>query len=449
MFSNDDYMYSRLSPYEMVALTFCDGKNTKGQVRTFMSEGLALSEDDSGKIIENLVTHYHGRNPILVPLADTAESVTTINAARVLHELSLGRKTDSETARLDMPLTLLLMPTYRCQTDCIYCYSQRPELSHGDEMPVGRWIELIDEAGSLGIDRINFSGGDPLMYRGIMKLLEVSARYRMCYILPTKTTIKPKRARTLSRVLSANGEIQISVDSFDHDIATLMTRTPDYAIHARQSIKNLRDAGVQVTTNTVVTPHNYSTVADLIYELKALGVHKANITNYGRSAYRHDNSLLLGHEQIIKLHHTISEIRDELNWELLSCNAEARDFSIPGNNTVEAWNERSSCSGGFSAMCLLPNGDVTLCEQVPDEEPFVVGNVRENSLMEIWNSQRLLDFISPEKSRFAGTACAECEEFDACHRLVGRCFKDSYFTYGKLFFPSPNCPKAPLGVRLA
>lgn len=449
VFSNDDYMYSLLSPYEMVALAFCNGKNTRSQVRTLLSEVVGLSEDDSQNIIQGLVTHYHGREPILVLCIDTAGTVATINAARILHELSLGRMTDSETARLDVPLTLLLIPTYHCLTDCIYCYSQRPEISRDDEMPVERWMEIIDEAGSLGIDRVTFSGGDPLMYKGILNLLEISARYRMCYILPTKTTIKPKRARALARVLSVHGEIQISVDSFDHDIAAFMTRTPGYADHARQSIMNLRDAGVRVTTNTVVTPHNYSTIADLVYELKELGVHKANVTNYNRSAYRHDDSLLLSPEQITELNHTVSEIRDELNWELLSCNAEARDFSVPGNNTVEAWNERASCSGGFSAMCLLPNGDVTLCEQAPDEEQFVVGNVRESSLMEIWNSQRLLDFISPDRSCFVDTACAECDEFDACHRIVGRCFKDSYFTYGRLFFPSPNCPKAPPGLRLA
>ena len=449
IFSNDDYMYAFLSANEMVALAFCDGITRLGEVRTLVSEALSVPSGDARRIIQGLTENYNGREPVLIPLQAPGTEFTRINAARVLHELSIRPSKASKTIRLDVPLTLLFMPTYRCRTDCVYCYSPRPEIARKDEMPPQRWCEIIEEAGSLGIDRVTFSGGDPLMYPGISELLEVCARYRMCYILPTKTPVRPKRARTLARVLSAHGEIQISVDSFDPDVAAYMTKTPGYADQARQSIRNLRNAGVSVTTNTVVTPHNLATVSDLIRELRNLGVHKANITNYNRSGYRHDDGLMLSVGQVTQLNESVARIREALGWEQLSCNAEVRDFSVPGANTEEAWVHRANCSGGFSAMCILPDGDVTLCEQVPNEPAFVVGSVRQQSLMEVWNSKRLLEFISPDRSRFRGTACAQCEEFDVCHTQTGRCFKDSYLSFGKIFAPSPNCPKAPRGLRMA
>ena len=188
-------------------------------------------------------------------------------------------------------------------------------------MTPARWVEVLTEAGEVGVDLITFSGGDPLTYPEIEQLLAVVSRYHMAFILPTKTLVTRSRAKQLSELISEYGEIQISVDSIDPDIAARMTRVRDYADRAKTSITNLRAAGLPVRTNTVVTPLNLSGVEELIQALHHLGVARANITNYSRTYYRHDNALFLNQTQIGALHKTVDRLRRELDCPELNCNA--------------------------------------------------------------------------------------------------------------------------------
>jgi radical SAM protein with 4Fe4S-binding SPASM domain len=180
-----------------------------------------------------------------------------------------------------------------------------------------------------------------------------------------------------------------------------------------------------------------------------MGVFRAHLTNYYRTHYRHDEQWFLTPAQMGELNRTVRRLQSELPWPELKCNAGSRDFSMPGKNSRKEWDNRSRCSGGFSSCVVLPNGDVVLCEQMPHSAEFVVGNVRQHGLMEVWNSERLLDFVVPPREKFGSTPCAGCGEFDVCHRIYGRCFRDAYFNYGTPFAPSPNCPQASPGLRMS
>jgi len=100
-------------------------------------------------------------------------------------------------------------------------------------------------------------------------------------------------------------------------------------------------------------------------------------------------------------------------------------------------------------MTITPNGDVVLCEQVPQTAPYVIGSVKERSIMEIWRSDEMKNFLYPPQDQFRGAACGECKEFAECHEIYGRCFRDALATYKSFHAPSPNCPYAPAGLRMS
>ena len=119
------------------------------------------------------------------------------------------------------------------------------------------------------------------------------------------------------------------------------------------------------------------------------------------------------------------------------------DISVGGkrNLTSEQWNKRSPCSGGRVKMIIQPNGDVTLCNHCPHSNMFVVGNICNQSLLEIWHSKKLYDFLYPNENNFKGTVCFECNEFDKCHFERGYCYKDSFYSYRTIYDAPPECPK--------
>lgn len=446
-YSKESSSHVGVTAFETVAITLCDGYTCLGDVRNLLSDTLNLGLEEAEKVVQGLLKRNNNHGPFLLPLSESGGRFTRVNASRILQEMTAYMPEPCKARRLQVPLSLLLIPSYQCETDCIYCYAYRPIQSRSAHMNSSRWVEILNEAGELGVDLITFSGGDPLTYPDIEDLLRVAVRYRMNYVLPTKTLVTRSNAERLAMFLLDFGQIQVSVDSFDSDVAAYMTRTPCYAERARSSIVNLRAAGICVQTNTVVTPINLAHIESLIRELRHLGVTYAHVTNYYRTHYCHNEALFLSPEEIDYLNNTIASLKKELDWPGLICSASVRDFSIAGSNTEPAWRERASCSAGTSSCGIVPNGDVVLCEQVPHDHRFVIGNVSRQSLLEVWNSQELMNFIVPERNLFDGTPCSTCEEFDSCHRVHGRCFRDAYFHYGRIFAPSPNCPRSSVGLR--
>ena len=133
----------------------------------------------------------------------------------------------------------------------------------------------------------------------------------------------------------------------------------------------------------------------------------------------------------------------------VNCNVSSRDYSIPSNEAKEeAWEERSMCSAGRASMVINPTGEVTLCEQMPLQDEYIAGDLKHQGLEALWNSTRMKDKVYPSKEKFSGTECETCPDFEECINETGYCFRDSLFTYGTIYSLPPNCPKAPVGVRM-
>ncbi|MDP2924898.1 MAG: viperin family antiviral radical SAM protein [Nanoarchaeota archaeon] len=70
-------------------------------------------------------------------------------------------------------LTVNLHITRKCNIRCDYCfavYKKIPDLS------IESWIEILKKLREAKVKKINFSGGEPLVYRGLEKLLKLSRR---------------------------------------------------------------------------------------------------------------------------------------------------------------------------------------------------------------------------------------------------------------------------------
>jgi len=108
---------------------------------------------------------------------------------------------------------------------------------------------------------------------------------------------------------------------------------------------------------------------------------------------------------------------------------------------MEKWKNRTHCSGGRSSIVIAPDGKVVLCDTVPQEGLFVVGDVSTQTIREAWNSQKLIEFAYPARDKFMGTLCYECSYLNDClSSPAGYCFRNSYFNYGTVFGPPPECP---------
>src|SRR5206468_311053 len=113
------------------------------------------------------------------------------------------------------------------------------------------------------------------------------------------------------------------------------------------------------------------------------------------------------------------------------------------------------CPAGTHYMGIRPNGDVTPCPYLP----LFAGNLRTQSLTEIWQSSDL--FVEIRSRSRLGGRCGDCELNTACGGCRARAFgetgdvmaEDPLCTHQPGTFPKPVAPAveygSPAGVTLA
>lgn len=95
---------------------------------------------------------------------------------------------------------------------------------------------------------------------------------------------------------------------------------------------------------------------------------------------------------------------------------------------------------------ILPDGKVTICEQLYWNPKYIIGDISVQSIVEVWNSERALQLAFPKREDFRDiSACKKCKIFDECYAYPNRCIVDVLKGYGQENddFPDPRCAKAP------
>ena len=80
--------------------------------------------------------------------------------------------------------------------------------------------------------------------------------------------------------------------------------------------------------------------------------------------------------------------------------------------------DRLLCEVGLQTLDILPDGRVTRCRYLPHDEGLVVGDLRTQSLMDVWNSRSLLALTLPVPSSLAIPPALPATAFSAATPAV-------------------------------
>lgn len=128
---------------------------------------------------------------------------------------------------------------------------------------------------------------------------------------------------------------------------------------------------------------------------------------------------------------------------LWSPNSDKKYFSSEGGSRSF---KGFRCSANYSHMVILPDGKVTICEQLYWNPKFLIGDLLKNSIEDVWNSPKAINLAFPKKEHFSDKSiCKGCDIFQECMSFPNRCIADVLKGYGddNSDFPDPRCNKAP------
>lgn len=303
--------------------------------------------------------------------------------------------------------------TERCNLRCRHCYQteNRPA-----EMSLPEIKSLIEEVSEMLEDwkeaygvalssSFNVTGGEPFLRQDIFKILEeLRSREFNVYILSNGTLINREKAAALAE-LGVKG-VQISIEGTEqiHDYI----RGADSFSSSLKGIRNLLDAGLEVTLNTTLSSMNADCFMDVIELASSLGAQRLGFSRLVPSGSGEKlMGRMLGKEAVKDLYDKIF-LQKIKGLQIATGDPVASQFRNPSAEDVENPVPSGGCAAGVAGLTILPDGTVTPCRRMP----VPIGNVRRDSLREIWATSEVLNALR-NKSLYQGK-CGECTRWSAC-----------------------------------
>jgi len=359
---------------------------------------------------------------------------------------------DMDTWRLHKPLDILFMVNTLCVTDCIYCYADRRERMDC-RIPIKRLKELIREAGSLNMRSFDITGGEVFLYRHWEEFLgELIANGFKPYI-STKMPISPGNIEKLKNI--GIKQIQVSIDSIiEEELKEILRVGDDYYRNLMETLHYLDSSGFDIYTNTQVMSLNQSRISELLeFLLNLKNIKRINIGAAAFSLYRDEGvnkRLRLNLDTVKKIEASIEELKAkyegkiQLNFSGYSSKKDIVDATI--EEKKKNFGQRARCSANFYAIVILPDGKVTICEELYWHPRFIIGDLTKNSIEEVWNSEKAMGLYNLSRGHVREESlCRNCDAFSPCHRQRGVCWKEVLYAFGydNWDYPDPKCPYAP------
>ena len=158
--------------------------------------------------------------------------------------------------------------TDRCDLRCVYCMAERMTFLPKAEVLTLEELDAIASAFvGLGVRKLRLTGGEPLVRKGVMSLIERLSRHLASGALDELTlTTNANRLAEFAPELARLGvrRINVSVDSLQPDRFARITRGGDLA-RVLGGVEAARAAGIAVKINAVALAHdNADEIPDMI-----------------------------------------------------------------------------------------------------------------------------------------------------------------------------------------
>jgi radical SAM protein with 4Fe4S-binding SPASM domain len=332
--------------------------------------------------------------------------------------------------RLNVPLSVQLDLTYRCNERCVHCYLDHDD--HG-EMTTAEIKHLLKEMADAGVFILTLSGGEIFLRKDFFELLEY-ARRTLMFCVKLKTNAILIREREAARIRDLGVEsVQISIYSHRPEVHDAITLVPGSLKRSLDAVRFLKSQGLRVVIANVLMTQNmqdYPAVRALAAELGVDCTLDPTIT-----------PMMDGDRSVLSLGVDQTALRQVFRDASLVGDVE--EFCAISTNPDEDALENLPCSAGHTSCYVSPYGDVFPCVQFP----LPTGNVRKQRFIDIWRHSDAMNDVRSIRVKDL-TTCTSCSHVASCSRCPGLAFlegnmrgpssQDCERSYARTGVPSAN-----------
>ena len=322
--------------------------------------------------------------------------------------------------------------TAACNAACVMCYSRSGRRNPG-ELTTDECIAAARQFVAMGVLHVAIVGGEPFLRPDLVPVLAELLRGRVSVSISTNGLHVPDdQLRALATMNLSRLCVSLhAADKVTHN-SIMREDAFDSAVNLLQ---RARAMGVRTGITTCLMSINYAQVKSIIKLAEELGCTFHSTSLYvatGRGPidldlsvdkyreffefWRDERRRLAGRVELATHHETLYCLVDP-------------DY---GKNPFVI-----GCTAGWSTMRLTETGDVTPCNLMP----LVAGNIRTQSMAEIWRSSPVMLGLR-DRERLKGR-CGRCEYRHVC----GGCRSTALAYSGDVLAEDPRCWYSPTACQ--
>lgn len=363
-----------------------------------------------------------------------------------------------ETKHLDLipgrmhsgPQTMLLMLTNKCVTNCKYCYADRR--TKYTPLSTEEVFSLIEQCKELQMSYIDIIGGEVFCRKDWGEILRKLVE---CDLTPNYISTKMPISEDMAKRLYETGYnhvVQLSLDSLDDTVlAETIGSRKGYVEKMKESVRHLEQFGFKIQIDTILTKQNCNKASiDALHQyirtISNLTHWEIRIPEMSIYAPETFKDIKAGRKELSQLGEYIKkELKQDSCLTIYFSEEALHDHFQEGTSTDECFCG-GSCGILTNRLFVLPDGKISVCEQLYWHPQFLIGDLRRQSLKAIWNSPKAKALYEMNNGLFEGaTSCAECGVKEVCREKKRKCPVKIIKAYGQeqWNYPDPRCEFAP------
>lgn len=353
---------------------------------------------------------------------------------------------DLNYKRLIIPAHFTLMVNNICKTNCYYCYADR-RLPQQSSLPLKKIRELIKEAYENHVISINTIGGEFFLYPYWKELIIELHKYGYHVNVSTKIPLTHEQIEFL--ISNEISFLQISLDTMiKENLIRILRVKDDYYEKIIKSFELLNEAGITICVHTILNRYN-----DSLEDMKSLFEFLSRFSNIrywrcdmvGKSLYNSTSieEMLPDPVKQKEISSYMSQLKENAGFVIYPVSSPPPVKNISKQEKYDKFMNRGFCTGNFSAVFILPDGKVTICEELYWHPRFIIGDITKQSLEEVWNSEIAKRIYYVEQTLIPKDSyCSECKVFKKCRTFRQVCHKNILKEFGmdRWYYPDPDCP---------
>ena len=309
-------------------------------------------------------------------------------------DITIAQQVNRRASEKNIPLSVLIELTYRCNLSCYYCYQRT--LSKEKELSCAGWSGILAQLAGAGTLYVTFSGGEWLVRSDALEIIAAARSRDFAVSIITNGTLVT--AAIASR-LADLGVMDLGI-SFHAASAELHDRLCGKKGSFKRALKGVRScvaAGLKTLIKHSVSSENFGEFVELARLARDEGCSfecDANIVSH-----------IPGEPSPFAL--TVEQYKFFL-----------RKMKVTPLSRASKDSEHYAlhCDAGRSLCGIMPSGNVVPCIQLP----LIFGNLAKLNFNRIWNGAKAKSFRRQEE--ILDKSCTYCSLKRFCNRCAGIVF---------------------------